>query len=48
MFLRSFIFLLGQIVILFAISWELTLAMLASILPVIAFSVIYGKAMKKN
>lgn len=46
MFIRSFVFILGQVVILFAISWELTLAMLASILPVILFSIVYGKAMK--
>lgn len=48
MFIRSFVFILGSIVLLFAISWELTLAMLASILPVIGFSVIYGKFMKEN
>jgi ABC-type multidrug transport system fused ATPase/permease subunit len=46
MFLRSFIFIIVAFVFLFAISWELTLVMIASILPVIVFSVFYGKQMK--
>lgn len=48
MFIRSFFFILGTVVILFYISWVLTLAMLASIMPVIIFSMYYGKQMKKN
>lgn len=46
MFLRSFLFIIVAFVFLFIISWELTLVMIATILPVIAFSVSYGKYMK--
>jgi len=46
MFLRSFIFIMVSFVFLFIISWELTLAMIGSILPVIVFSVVYGRMMK--
>ena len=48
MFIRSFIFIIATICFLFAISWALTLAMLGSILPVILFTIFYGKAMKLN
>ena len=46
MFLRSFIFIMVSFVFLFLISWELTLTMIGSILPVIVFSVFYGRMMK--
>jgi ABC-type multidrug transport system fused ATPase/permease subunit len=46
MFLRSFLFILVAFVFLFLISWELTLVMIGTIIPVIAFSVFYGKYMK--
>lgn len=46
MFLRSVIFILVSIVFVFIISWQLTLVMIGSILPVIIFSVYYGKVMK--
>jgi ABC-type multidrug transport system fused ATPase/permease subunit len=46
MFVRSFIFILASFVLLFVLSWELTLAMLATIMPVIIFSVFYGGVMK--
>lgn len=48
MFLRSFIFILVSFVFLFYLSWQMTLLMLGSILPVIIFSVVYGKVMKKT
>jgi len=46
MFLRSFLFIIASFVFCFIISWELTLAMIASILPVIVFSVYYGRMMR--
>ena len=46
MFLRSFLFIIVAFVFLFIISWELTLVMIGTILPVIIFSVTYGKYMK--
>eukprot|EP00347_Sterkiella_histriomuscorum_P001240 403372791 len=46
MFLRSFIFIIVSFIFLFIISWQLTLAMIGSILPVILFSVLYGRYMK--
>jgi ATP-binding cassette subfamily B protein len=47
MFVRSFLFIIVAFVFLFIISWQLTLLMVASILPVMVFSVVYGKFMKK-
>jgi len=47
MLIRSFVSIIAAITILFTISWQLTLAMLGSILPVIIFGGIYGNAMKK-
>ncbi|CDW80051.1 abc transporter b family protein [Stylonychia lemnae] len=46
MFLRSFIFIIVSFIFLFILSWQLTLAMIASIMPVILFSVFYGNMMK--
>lgn len=46
MFLRSLIFIIVAFIFLFIISWEMTLVMIASILPVILFSVCYGNYMK--
>jgi len=46
MFLRSFIFIAVSMVFLFIISWELTLAMVVAIMPVIVFSGVYGRIMK--
>jgi len=48
MFLRSLIFIIASMVIVFVISWELTLVMIASIVPVILFSISYGNMMKKT
>lgn len=48
MFIRSFIFIIAAIIVLFIISWELTLATLGTIIPVIVFSFIYGKKMKNT
>lgn len=48
MFIRAFIFILAAIIVLFIISWELTLATLGTIIPVIVFSFIYGKKMKNT
>ena len=47
MFVRSFVFILATIALLFVISWQLTLTMLATIVPVIVFSFFFGKQMKK-
>jgi len=47
MFIRSFLFIIVAFVFLFIISWELTLLMVASILPVMIFSVVYGRFMKR-
>jgi ABC-type multidrug transport system fused ATPase/permease subunit len=47
MFLRSIIFIMVSFVFLFILSWELTLLMIGSIIPVIIFSVFYGRMMKK-
>ena len=47
MFLRSFIFIIFAFVFLFILSWQLTLMIIASILPVLIFSGFYGRIMKK-
>lgn len=47
MFLRALILIIGFFAILFYISPQLTGATLGSILPMIIFSVFYGRAMKK-
>ena len=47
LFVRSIIFVLVSFVFLFVISWELTLTILASIMPVVVFSIFFGNAMKK-
>ena len=46
MFLRSFIFIIAAIIFLFVISWQLTLLMLACIVPVVVFAGFFGKFMK--
>jgi ATP-binding cassette, subfamily B (MDR/TAP), member 9 len=46
MFVRSFVFIIVAFVFLFIISWQLTLVMICSILPVIVFSIFYGRKMK--
>jgi ABC-type bacteriocin/lantibiotic exporter with double-glycine peptidase domain len=46
MFLRSFLFIIVAFVFLFLISWELTLVMIGTILPVILFSVFFSNYMK--
>jgi len=46
MFVRSFLFIIIAFVFVFIISWELTLVMMGCILPVIVFSVFFGKKMK--
>ena len=46
MFIRSFLFIIVAFVFVFIISWQLTLVMMACILPVIIFSVFFGRAMK--
>jgi ABC-type bacteriocin/lantibiotic exporter with double-glycine peptidase domain len=48
MLIRSFIFVIASLVIVFIISWELTLVMIGSIIPVMVFGVSYGNAMKKT
>jgi ABC-type multidrug transport system fused ATPase/permease subunit len=48
MLLRSIIFVIASLVIVFIISWELTLIMIAAIIPVMIFSVSYGNVMKKT
>ena len=48
MLIRSVIFVISSLVIVFIISWELTIIMIASIVPVIVFSVFYGSMMKKT
>ncbi len=48
MLIRSVIFVIASMVIVFIISWELTLVMIASIIPVMVFSVSYGNMMKKT
>jgi ABC-type bacteriocin/lantibiotic exporter with double-glycine peptidase domain len=48
MLIRAVIFIIASLVIVFIISWELTLIMIASILPVMVFGVNYGNAMKKT
>lgn len=48
MLIRSVIFVIASLVIVFIISWELTLVMIASIIPVMVFSVSYGNMMKKT
>ena len=46
MFIRSVVFLLTAFIFLFYISWQLTLATIAAILPVIAYALIYGRKMR--
>lgn len=48
MLIRSVLFVIASMVIVFIISWELTLVMIAAIVPVIVFSVSYGNAMKES
>ena len=48
MFVRSFIFIILSFAILFYISLALTLATLASIMPLVVYGVFYGKAMKNT
>ena len=36
-----------SLIFLFVISWELTLALLGSIIPLVIFAIIYGKIVKK-
>jgi len=48
MFIRSCIFIVVAFVFLFILSWQLTLVMIGSILPVIIFGAFYGQAMKKT
>ncbi len=48
MFIRSFLFIIVAFVFVFIISWELTLVMLAAILPVVIFSVFFGRKMKET
>jgi len=47
MFLRTASFILMVMVVLFILSWKLTLATLAGILPLVIFGGFYGRAMKK-
>ena len=47
MFIRSVVFVIASLVIVFIISWELTLVMIASIIPVMIFGVNFGRAMKR-
>jgi ATP-binding cassette subfamily B (MDR/TAP) protein 9 len=47
MFIRAAIFVLVSFVFLFIISWQLTLTIVVSILPVIIYSIFYGNKMKK-
>ena len=48
MFIRSLLFVIVALVFVFIISWQLTLVMIASILPVLIFSVFYGNMMKRT
>jgi ABC-type bacteriocin/lantibiotic exporter with double-glycine peptidase domain len=48
MFIRSCIFIVVAFVLNFILSWQLTLVMIGSILPVIIFGAFYGRAMKKT
>ncbi len=47
MLIRSVVFVIASLVIVFIISWELTLVMIASIIPVMVFGVNFGRAMKR-
>ena len=47
MFIRSVVFVIASLVIVFIISWELTLVMIASIIPVMVFGVNFGREMKR-
>jgi len=46
MFIRTSVFIILCFAILFILSWQLTLATLAGILPLIVFGIVYGKTMK--
>ena len=46
MFVRSFIFIIVAFIFVFIISWQLTLVIIGCIVPVLIFSVFFGKAMK--
>ena len=46
MFVRSFIFIIVAFIFVFIISWQLTLVIIGCIVPVLVFSVFFGKAMK--
>ena len=47
MFIRSVIFVLTSFIFLFVISWQLTLTIVVSIMPVVIFSFFFGNIMKK-
>jgi putative ABC transport system ATP-binding protein len=46
MFVRSFIFIIVAFIFVFIISWQLTLVIIGCIVPVLIFSVFFGRAMK--
>lgn len=46
MFVRSFVFIIVAFIFVFIISWQLTLVIIGCIVPVIIFSVFFGRAMK--
>ncbi len=47
MFIRATIFVLVSFVFLFIISWQLTLTIVVSIMPVVIYSIFFGNKMKK-
>jgi len=47
MFVRSFMFIIASFVLLFYISWKLTLATIGCIIPVLVFAFFYGRFQKK-
>lgn len=44
--MRSFIFIIVAFIFVFIISWQLTLVIIGCIVPVLIFSVFFGRAMK--
>lgn len=47
MFIRGFTFIIAVLIILLVISPILTAAVFAAIIPIVCFSIIYGKAIRK-
>ena len=46
MFVRSFVFIIVAFIFVFIISWQLTLVIIGCIVPILIFSVFFGRAMK--